>query len=98
MSSGLTNTIVAKETKAKLKRVDVFRNDKDCRIWKNPQPYPDAETWRKAMGEKLKYSATDLRTNLEVCLIAPRYELRFQSQPRSHHSCYVQGSEDLWRL
>ena len=74
MASGLINTTLAKGTKAKLKRVDKFRNDKDIRVWKDPQPYPDTETWRKAMGERLKYTANDLRTNLEACLIAPRYE------------------------
>ena len=75
MTSGLTNSAGAKETKAKLKRADAFRNDQDGRP-RDPRPYPDIETWRRAMGEKLKYEATELRKNLEKCLIAPRYDDR----------------------
>lgn len=72
MTSGQVSTTVAKETRAKLKRMDAFRNDQDGTI-KEPRPYPDTETWRRAMGEKLKYKASELRKNLEGCLTAPRY-------------------------
>ena len=78
MTSGQINTVVAKETRAKLKRMDAFRNDQDGRP-KDPRPYPDTETWRRAMGEKLKYRATELRKNLEGCLTAPRYDCRLPS-------------------
>ncbi|KAF9644170.1 hypothetical protein BDM02DRAFT_3175056, partial [Thelephora ganbajun] len=71
MASGLISTAVARETKAKLKRMDAFRNDQDGRP-RDPRPYPDTGTWRRAMGEKLKYKADDLRKNLEGCLIARR--------------------------
>ena len=72
------STGVAKQTKDRLKRIDAFRNDQDGRL-SDPRPYPDTETWRKAMGEKLKYKAADLRTNLEECLIAPRYDDPFRA-------------------
>lgn len=73
MTSGQISTTVAKETKAKLKRVNAFRNDQDGNP-KDPRPYSDAVTWRRAMGEKLKYKAVELRKNLEGCLTAPRYD------------------------
>ena len=71
MTSGQISTTVARETKAKLKRMDAFRNDQDGSP-KDSRPYPDTETWRRAIGEKLKYKATELRKNLEGCLTAPR--------------------------
>ncbi|KAF9786260.1 hypothetical protein BJ322DRAFT_775798 [Thelephora terrestris] len=71
MTSGQINTVVAKETKVKLKRVDAFRNDQDGRPGEQ-FPYPDTEAWRNAMGEKLKYEASELRRALEGCLTASR--------------------------
>ena len=70
-ASGLFSTAVAKQSKDKLKRVTVFRNDQDGRP-RYPRPYPNTETWRRAMGEKLNYRAANLRAYLQVCLVAPR--------------------------
>lgn len=93
MASGLISTTAAKETKAKLKQADAFRSDQDGRP-RDPRPYSDTKTWRKAMGEKLKYKASELRTNLERCLIAPRYSVRFLSQLWSYSVCSTKGSKD----
>ena len=71
MTSGKISTTVARETKAKLSQMDAFRNDQDGRP-RDPRPYPDTETWRRAMGGKLKYKFSELRKNLEACLTAPR--------------------------
>ena len=60
MVSGLFSTAVAKQAKDKLKRSDALWNDQDARP-KNPRPHPDAETWRRAMGEKLHYKTTGSR-------------------------------------
>ena len=73
MSSGAVNLAVAKGTKAKLERVDAFRNDQDGNPG-DPRPYPDTETWRAGIGEKLKYRASELRKNLEVCFVPSRYD------------------------
>jgi hypothetical protein len=80
MTSGQINTVVAKETKVKLKRVDAFRNDQDGRPGEQ-FPYPDTEAWRNAMGEKLKYEASELRRALEGCLTASRYGYSFRPRP-----------------
>ena len=84
MTSGQTNTVVAKETKAKLKRVDAFRNDQDG-LPGNPRPYSDTEAWRMAMGEKLKYKTSELRRGLEGCLTAPRYDGWSRSRSQTDH-------------
>lgn len=78
MTSGQFSTTVAKETKAKLKRVAAFRNDQDGRL-EDPRPYPDTETWKRAMGDKLKYKTAELRKNLESCLTAPKYDISLLS-------------------
>lgn len=84
MTSGQINTAHAKETKVKLKRMDVFRNDRDGSPG-SPRPYPDTRVWRRAIGEKLKYKNVELKKNLEACLTAPRYVDSFMSWPMSHY-------------
>jgi len=85
MATGLSSTTLAKQTKDKLGRMDVFRDDQGDDP-NHPRPYPDARTWRRAMGEKLNYSAYDLRKNLEGCLIAARYDIPFRT---SHIKCLI---------
>ena len=93
MVSWLISTTVAKETKAKLKRADAVRNDQDGRP-RDPRPYSGAKTWRKVMGEKLKYKASELRTNLEGFLIASRYSVRFLSRLWSYSVYFAKGPKD----
>jgi len=85
MASGLSSTTLAKQTKDKLDRMGVFRNDQGDDS-SHPRPYSDAKTWGRAMGEKLNYSATDLRKNLEGCLITARYDIPFRV---NHIKCLI---------
>jgi len=84
--SGLSSTTLAKQAKDRLDRMGVFRNDQGDDS-SHPRPYSDARTWRRAIGEKLNYSATDLRKNLEGCLIAARYDIPFRTSTSNVLSC-----------
>ena len=91
MPWGLFDETVAKETKAKLKRSDTFRNTLGGDL--------DADTknmrWRKSMGEKLEYSASNLRKNLDHCLIASRYDFGLVVLA-VQHCLFSKSSEDCW--
>jgi len=97
MPPGLTSTTAAKETKVKLKRMDPFRNDQDGRP-KDPRPYPNTEMWRRAMGERLKYKAAELRENFKGCLIALRYDIHpiQMATVISHPVRFAKGPENCW--
>jgi len=63
LHSGALDTNGARITKDSLRYLHVFRNDDDSGASK--LPYQSIDSWKKAIGERLRYSGVELRKNAD---------------------------------
>ena len=63
LKSGTFDTTGATNLKANILYLEVFRNDDATRVLS--PPLHDTGSWKKAIGERLKYDALELRKNVE---------------------------------
>ena len=59
---GGINTYIGRRVKDGIRSLNVFQKDNTQQT--SGQPHPDMESWKKEIGERLRYSSTELRKNV----------------------------------
>lgn len=62
-SSGSFQTSNAVKIKASIKRLKVFQNDNTADA--STQVFQGIDSWKKAIGDRLRYKSAELRKNVE---------------------------------
>lgn len=60
---GNVNTYIGRRVKDSLKVLHVFRKDNTQQT--SGLPHPDMESWKKEIGERLRYSSAELRKSVD---------------------------------
>ena len=93
---GHLQTLNASKLKNTIRNLGVFRNDYAMNA--SPLPFQGIDAWTRAIGERLKYSSTELRKNLEkvtelgdrmydLCRHPPPRGLTSSSQGKKDYGC-----------